>query len=456
MNQTRLMIAVGIIAIYVASWYVMFNDNKNMENEYNQYIQEARRQTEMGVQIKTEENYYKALAMRDTLKLRIEIAEVMRDEFEDDDRYYGCCREMIDKYPNEPEGYERIAKVCEQENDYVGFFNLYYEAQETGISSEYMAELYAKYENKYDVKWNYLKEIKGYRQGLYCSLGIKNFADDEDIENGISEKYMWGYSGQDGNFVIGQLYENATSFNNSGLALVIKDGESQVIDVNGIKQYGDSKKRKLQDIGYIGDDILVFKFADKWHYADLEFNKKFGDFDEAGSFSEGLAAVKEGDKWYIINTAGEKLWDKSFEDVKLDADGIAFIAGRAFVKENGKYKIIDTAGNYVGEGTYEDVDTFITGEPAAVRIDGNWGYVDIDGNIVIEPKYKGAKSFSNGYAAYCMYGEWGFINGEDKVVIDSSEAGFSDAFYFNELGYAHIGVGEEKVVIRFCRFEAKN
>lgn len=455
MNQTRLMIAVGIIAIYIASWYVMFNDSKNMENEYNQYIQEARRQTEMGVRAKAEENYNKALEMRDTLKLRVEIAEVMRDDFKDDSSYYWRCEEMIEKYPSEPEGYERIAKICEEEDDFVGFFDIYYEAQESGIASKYMDETYAKYENEFDIKWNYASEVKGYRQGMYCALSNKNYATQEDKANGIKEKYLWGYTGQDGKFALTAQYDMATTFNNSGLALVVKEGESAVIDIYGTKQYGDSKKRKLQDIGYLGDDIIVFKFADKWHYADLEFNKKFGDFDEAGSFSEGLAAVKEGDKWYIINTEGEKLWDKSFEDVKLDVDGMAFIAGRAFVKENGKYRMIDTSGNYIGDNGYDDVDTFITGEPAAVCIDDKWGYVDVDGKMVIEPKYDGARSFSNGYAAYNMFSQWGFIDAEEKTVIDSSKAGFQDAYYFNEAGFAFIGVGEEMIMIRFCRFEAQ-
>jgi len=51
--------------------------------------------------------------------------------------------------------------------------------------------------------------------------------------------------------------------------------------------------------------------------------------------------------------------------------------------------------------------------------------------VIIDPVYEKAKSFSNGLAAVCKDGLWGFIDKEGTIVIACQ---FLDADYFNEKG----------------------
>ena len=43
------------------------------------------------------------------------------------------------------------------------------------------------------------------------------------------------------------------------------------------------------------------------------------------------------------------------------------------------------------------------------RADGLYGYVDIDGQWVIAPRFESAQPFSEGLAAVCQGGLWGYI-----------------------------------------------
>lgn len=61
---------------------------------------------------------------------------------------------------------------------------------------------------------------------------------------------------------------------------------------------------------------------------------------------------------------------------------------------------------------------------------GLWGYVTVDGEIVIEPTYEQAYGFSDGMAAVKLNGKWGFINSEGTIIVpceyDEVEANFKD------------------------------
>lgn len=61
---------------------------------------------------------------------------------------------------------------------------------------------------------------------------------------------------------------------------------------------------------------------------------------------------------------------------------------------------------------------------------GLWGYVSVDGQVVIEPTYEQAYGFSEEMAAVKLNGKWGFINAEGKIVVpckyDEVEASFEN------------------------------
>lgn len=180
--------------------------------------------------------------------------------------------------------------------------------------------------------------------------------------------------------------------------------------------------------GYIDSngDLLInpqFDSADDFSegYASIEINNKFGYIDKAGkvmikpefdyakSFSEGIAVVRIGInpntdliKYGFINKKGEILWpSKNNEDEIIEGYNYdyaeSFSDGLALVRKNGKTGYIDKNGDVVIDFKFSDASSF-SNDIAAVVIDGKRGYINKRGEFVIKPQYLEAQSFNDGLA----------------------------------------------------------
>ncbi|WP_409344577.1 WG repeat-containing protein [Paenibacillus sp. MBLB4367] len=139
-------------------------------------------------------------------------------------------------------------------------------------------------------------------------------------------------------------------------------------------------------------------------------------YDDARSFSEGLAAVQIGGKWGYIDHTGKTVVEPKY---KLANN---FSEGFASVQLNGKWGFIDKSGQEVIKPAYEG----IYGSPmpmafreglSTVAVDEKIGFIDKAGSMVIEPKYDLAYGFSEGLAAVLVDGKLGFIDKSGKEVV---------------------------------------
>jgi hypothetical protein len=106
----------------------------------------------------------------------------------------------------------------------------------------------------------------------------------------------------------------------------------------------------------------------------------------------GIALVKSENGWHYVNAQGTII---SLNHPYLCQHD--FSEGRARVSENKKWGFIDISGNYVIEPKFEAARDFSDGL-AAVQINSKWGYVNPSGEFVIEPSLKSAWDFSCGIA----------------------------------------------------------
>ena len=104
--------------------------------------------------------------------------------------------------------------------------------------------------------------------------------------------------------------------------------------------------------------------------------------------------------------------------------------------------------NKVGDEIFEDIKLLNGDEYMAVKKDGQWGFCDKSGEIVIEPQYEDARSFANSLAAVKYAGLWGYIDKENNMVID---ARFSDAKSFSQSGSAFICFDDEWELLKLFR-----
>ena len=83
--------------------------------------------------------------------------------------------------------------------------------------------------------------------------------------------------------------------------------------------------------------------------------------------------------------------------------------------ENGKWGFVDEDGNWVIEPKFVEAFDFHEGF-SMVKIDGKWGYIKTDGTYLVEPKFDYAQDFKNGTAYVELEGEEGTIDTDGKYI----------------------------------------
>lgn len=174
-----------------------------------------------------------------------------------------------------------------------------------------------------------------------------------------------GFINKTGEIVVQPLYDNCRDFANGFAFVGIENGSDEL----GLPAY---------KVGFIDKTgkISIGKTE----------NGQIGKFDDAGDFSEGLAAVKVGEKWGFVNENDETAIRFRFKKAKSFSDGLA-----------------------------------------PVTINGRkWGFIDKTGKFVIEPQFTDADSFSEGLAAISTnklgFVTTGFIDKSGKIVFKTSDA----------------------------------
>ena len=150
-------------------------------------------------------------------------------------------------------------------------------------------------------------------------------------------------------------------------------------------------------------------------------------------FSEGLAAVKVGDKWGYINSRGELKIEPKYKN----AD--SFCNGFAEVELRDEKCLINNAGEIVFK--FEKIGSF-KNNWACVLSDEKWGYINVDGTI-IRPKFDSVEPFLDGFACVKIDGKFGIINTNGEIVFKAEDDDYE--------GFGNFGNGVFKLVSQATR-----
>ena len=155
-------------------------------------------------------------------------------------------------------------------------------------------------------------------------------------------------------------------------------------------------------------------------------------FDDVLPFSDGMAAVRLGDKWGFVDSSGHVVIPPAFEAAYYFRDGVA-------TARTGETNVlINKEGKVLARG-FEQLRGVIAEQRVPVSRDEKYGYLDVNGAIVIPLVYDDADSFSGGLAPVKKGGKWGYIDRDGATTIPFT---FDRAGVFGS-GLAPVRMGRE-------------
>jgi len=143
-------------------------------------------------------------------------------------------------------------------------------------------------------------------------------------------------------------------------------------------------------------------------------------FDQAYSFSEGLAAVETGfraeggkkvaGKWGFIDKSGKFVVSPRFELTMKFSEGLARAS-----EDLGSWGFIDRTGRFLIAPKYSQAWDFCEGLAPVWPADGGFVYIDRTGKQVLKPK-GGRCAFSDGLTVAGEYGKRVYVDRNGKAV----------------------------------------
>ena len=420
---------IVLVALLAASAFNLFQANGNIEKEYGGYLSEARSFAAKGIEVDATEYYLKAVELRNSFDLGLEISTHFKKSGKYDEALdFGY--ELLKSYPRKAEIYHFLMTLHFEEGDYMSCFKLSDTMQKRKLPMGSVLELLEEIDNCYFLTGQY-DDVSVFGGG-YCPVKVKS---------------AWGYVNETGERAVKTRFTEAGPFR-QGLAPVL-DSESQAyfIDPDGNKKKTGTEKALR--LGPIEDGVYTAFDGEKWGLYGNGDKLLLGGFDDISTFANSIAAAKAGGKWSILDSKGNPTSQATFDEVALDEKRVAYRSNRLFAKDNGFYYLMDKSGKAVSTSKFEDARLFNDTSYAAVKLGSKWGFIDIDGNFVIEPAYDGARSFSGGFAAVLIDGKWGFIDCKNKLAIPNI---FDDAKDFNSHGCAFISFGDGWELLKLYKF----
>jgi hypothetical protein len=223
----------------------------------------------------------------------------------------------------------------------------------------------------------------------------------------------WGIARSNGNILIPCEYDAISTFSGDR-AIVENDGEIFAVDRNNYRVA--KLHESVSGFGNYADNRVALHFDDGWRRATGDFVVGSAAFEQIGMYSGGYAPAMENGRWGVIDLATKWLVPAQFDEIIQDELGRCHARGAVFARSGGAvYLFVD--GRQVGD-TYDDAHPFSSEGFAAVKKNGKWGFIDIDGSVALDFVFEDALSYGQHLAAVKQNGLWGYIDKNGKTVID--------------------------------------
>lgn len=418
---TPIIFACVMIIMLLFSWSIILNYDKNQDEIYQQQLQKAQKLESKGIYIDAVTEYEKLLSMKpDDFSTAVKIADLY-EELEQSENYKKALKKAINLDPDNINTYLRLADFYTEFGNNEELYNVLMDANDVDPDNQNIKNRLTELMKEYTItvlEDTDVGDLYPFEGGGYCAK--------------VKRDDKYGLISPGGTLVVDSIYEDI-GLRQDSLLPVKENGHYFYVDNNMYKKlvpdveveflgtYGEGKAPAAYEgkYGYVNKSLYQLKNSTETVPPDKDGNIVYSfEYDFAGSFANNAAAVKKGDKWAIINGELEAVTGFEFDDILMDDFGFCSNYDRIIVKKNNEFFVYDCQGNQIS-GPYEDAKLFKSEQPAAVKLNGKWGFVNQKGEITVNPIYDDAESFCVDYAPVKKDGKWGAIGSEGQMLIDS-------------------------------------
>lgn len=416
MKKVNVLIAAVFLALCGLGWAAVVTGALSHESQYASLVEQADQWMEKGLYQRAIANYQQAMQEKNSEELCCKIQAAYELRYQEApketlDDYMDFLQSAVDTYPASEVLVDRYVEIYVEQEEYADAYSCLRRAMNDGYDDEHVQQRLLQLRYAYSMARSGFSGIVQCQESMYV----------------VARNGKWNLYSLDEGYILEQEYEYISPCNEDG-AFVVTGTDSRIVDMDGMVL--GVFPRHVTWAGLLSDGIIPALCDGTYSYYNDLGEKLFGDYEMAGTFQNGLAAVQTEEGWMLVDTTGERQ-SGLYEEIIMDDLGRYLADGMYIAKENGRYGIYNEKMKLKCALDCDDVDIYTQDGIIAVKQDGEWGFVDTSGEMVIQPQFQQARSFSNGLGAICQGGKWGFINLDGQVVI---ECQFSDIGYMDASG----------------------
>ncbi len=429
----KIVVSVLLVLLLCAGWITALP--KPVAVDVSRELQIAQEQMDLGA-YGSALNYFKQAAKKDgslEVRMRLYHAYLEAGQRKEGKEYLKQVLETVkpamQEDPTLVSLYGELCRLYDENGEWADYLQLAREAclVDRQYFDEYLSERY------FELKYSVLPATKGFDDA-------SSLLRDRTVVRTASGKY---YMDSSLRLVLGP-YADATPPLSDILGVQDENGW-RFVNSNG-DLYMASETVYDRTFGASGSYALACRDG-QYYYLNDYCKEVLGPYDEACPFANGVAAVREGGRWHLIDSNGNQAGDSFFLDVLLDEYGTCSLGKRVFGRTEQGWQVFDLSGKPMGSQAYEDARAFAGGAFAAVRTADGWAFANGNGEICCgDLRFEDARSAGeNNLAAVKINGLWGFILGGEwvgeeriaswRMVI---EPAYEDAGVFGTAGIAPV------------------
>lgn len=224
----------------------------------------------------------------------------------------------------------------------------------------------------------------------------------------LFENEKWGLIDYNGEIIfepkfnwITNLYNNLSLFRCGDKSGIIEKGGKIVLE-----------SKKIKEFRFFFGQKLIFKEKDK-----------FGIMDNSGKIilkpiydkiisrrKESFYPIKKDGKWGYLNSEGKIIIRPKYEKITK------FYYGKACVKFKNKWGIINEKGKFIINNKYDYLSGFNSDGITCFAINGKYGAMNANFEIIVKPLYDQEFFFFDGIARIIQNGKESYINEQGKTL----------------------------------------